>query len=132
VLTKGEVGLMRPRVLFLAGLVLGTLLGLAFVLAPFTVIPGLVVWAWLIRRRPRFLGAAGGLVGFGVMWLLLLGQASFRCANDATCSQPDVTPWLALGTVILCSGVLVGLASYRRMNSRRPELSHRAVPPLAR
>ena len=56
---------MRPRVLFLAGLVLGTLLGLAFLLAPVTLIPGLVVWAWLIGRRPRYLGASGALVGFG-------------------------------------------------------------------
>jgi hypothetical protein len=120
----GEV--MRPRVLFLAGLVLGTLLGLAFLLAPVTLIPGLVVWAWLIGRRPRYLGASGALVGFGVMWLLLIGQASLSCANDATCTQPDVTPWLALGALILGSGVLLGLASYRRMNLRRAELSHRS------
>ena len=117
---------MRPRVLFLAGLVLGTLLGLAFLLAPFTVIPGLVVWAWLISRRPRYLGASGALVGFGAMWLLLIGQASLRCANDATCTQPDVTPWLVISAVILGSGVLVGLASHRRMNLRRPELGHRS------
>jgi hypothetical protein len=126
VVTKREVRLMQPRTVLLAGLVLGALLGLAFLLAPFTVIPGLVVWAWLIRRRPRYLGAAGGLVGFGAMWLLLIGQASLRCADDTTCSQPDVTPWLAIGAVILCSGVLVGLASYRRVNPRRPELSHRS------
>lgn len=117
---------MRPRVLFLAGLVLGTLLGLAFLLAPVTLIPGLVVWAWLIGRQPRYLGASGALVVFGVMWLLLIGQASWRCANDATCTQPDVTPWLAIGALILGSGVLVGLASHRRMHLRRPELNHRS------
>jgi formate-dependent nitrite reductase membrane component NrfD len=59
------------------------------------------------------------------MWLLVIGQASVRCANDATCSQPDITPWLAIGVVILCSGILVGLVSHRRMNPRRPELNHR-------
>jgi hypothetical protein len=123
---------MQPRTLLLAGLVLGVLLGLAFLLAPFTVIPGLVVWAWLIRRRPRYLGSAGGLVGFGALWLLLIGQASLRCASDTSCSQPDVTPWLAIGAVILGSGVLVGLASYRRMSPRRPELSHRSAPPPVR
>jgi len=86
----GEV--MRPQALFLAGLVLGTLLGLAFLLAPVTFIPGFAVWAWLISRRPRFLGASGGLVGFGAIWLLVIGQAGLRCAVDATCSQPDLTP----------------------------------------
>ena len=67
---------MQPRVLFLTGLVLGTLVGLASLLAPFTLVPGLVVWAWLIRRRPRYFGVSGCLVGFGFMWLLLLGQAT--------------------------------------------------------
>jgi hypothetical protein len=117
---------MRPRVLFLAGLVLGTLLGLAFLLAPVTVIPGLVVWAWLIGRRPRYLGASGALVGSGAIWLLLIGQAGLRCAADATCTQPDLTPWLAIGGVIVAGGVVVGLASYRRMNLTRAELSHRS------
>jgi hypothetical protein len=117
---------MRPRVLFLAGLVLGTLLGLAYLLAPVSFIPGLAVWAWLIGRRPRFLGLAGALVGFGVIWLLVIGQAGLRCAVDANCTQPDVTPWLAIGGVILAGGVVVGLASYRRMDSSRPELSHRS------
>ena len=117
---------MQPQALFLAGLVLGTLLGLAFLLAPVTLIPGLAVWAWLIGRRPRFLGASGALVGFGATWLLVIGQAGLRCAVDATCSQPDLTPWLVIGVVILCGGILVGLASYRRMNSRGPELSHRS------
>jgi len=117
---------MRPRVLFLAGLVAGTLLGLAFLLAPVTFIPGLVVWAWLISRRPRYLGAAGALVGFGAIWLLLIGQAGLRCATDATCTQPDVTPWLAFGALILATGVLVGWASYRRIDLTRAELNHRS------
>jgi len=117
---------MRPRVLFLAGLVLGALLGLVCLLAPVAVIPGLVVWAWLIGRQPRYFGASGALVGFGAVWLLLISQASFRCSNDATCTQPDVTPWLVISAVILGAGVLVGLASHRRMNPRRPELSHRS------
>jgi hypothetical protein len=129
----GRVGeVMRPQALFLAGLVLGTLLGLAFLLAPITFIPGLAVWAWLVGRRPRFLGASGALVGFGMVWLLVIGQAGLRCAIDATCSQPDLTPWLVIGVVILCGGVLVGLASYRRMNPGGPSLTHQPRPPPAR
>jgi hypothetical protein len=102
---------MRPRVLFLAGLVLGALLGLAFVLAPFTFIPGLVVWTWVIARRPCFVGASGALIGFGVTWLLVIGQASWRCANDATCGQVEVTPWLAVGALLVGAGGALGLAT---------------------
>jgi len=104
---------MRPRTTLLAGLVLGGFLALAYLLAgPLTLFPGLVVWAWLLRRRPRVTAIAGGLVGFGAVWLLLLGRISWVCATDPSCSQPSVTVlWLAIGAVFLASGVVLGLAS---------------------
>ncbi len=104
---------MRPRTALLAGLVLGGLLGLAYLLAgPLTLFPGLVVWAWLLRLRPRMIAIAGGLIGFGAIWVLLIERASWACASDPSCAQPDVTAlWVAIGAVFVASGLLLGLAS---------------------
>lgn len=104
---------MRPRTTLLAGLVLGGFLSLACLLAgPLTLFPGLVVWAWLLRRRPRGIAIAGGLIGFGAIWLVLIGRAAWACATDPSCSQPSVIVlWLAIGAVFLAAGVVFGLAS---------------------
>ena len=109
---------MRPQTLFLAGLVLGALLGLAFLLAPVTLLPGLFVWAWVVAKRPHFVTSSGALIGFGVTWLLLIGQASWRCASDSSCTQPDVTPWLGVGAASVVGGTALGLLSRRWL--RRP------------
>ena len=106
---------MPPRTLFLVGLVLGAVLGLGFLLAgPLTLVPGLVVWTWVFARRPRFVAGSGGLIGFGFIWLLLLGQATYRCANDASCTQPDMTGWFSVGIAIVIAGVWLALVSLRR------------------
>jgi hypothetical protein len=115
---------MRPRTLFLTGLVLGAFLGLAFLLAPVTLLPALFVWTWVIARRPRFVPASGALIGFGALWVLLIGQAAWRCAEDPSCTQPDVGPWLALGAGLVGVGIALGLYSARRL--RADSLSHRS------
>jgi hypothetical protein len=99
--------------MLLAGLVLGGFLALAYLLAGLlTVFPGLVVWAWLLRRRPRGVAIAGGLIGFGAIWLLLIGRAAWACATDPSCSQPSVTVlWLASGAVFLAAGLVLGLTA---------------------
>jgi hypothetical protein len=104
---------MRPRTTLLAGLLLGGLLALAYLLAgPLTLFPGLLVWVWLLRRHPRLIATAGGLVGVGAVWLLLIGRASWACASDPSCVQPDITVlWFAIGAAFLASGVVLGLAS---------------------
>ena len=107
---------MQTRTLFLAGVVLGAGMGVALLVAgTLTLLPGLVVWAWLFVKRPRFVGASGGLLGFGAGWLLVFGQAAYRCATDATCTQPDLRPWLGLGAAIAIAGVALGLDSLRRL-----------------
>lgn len=104
---------MRPRTTWLAGLVLGGFLALAYLLAgPLTLFPGLMVWAWLLRRRPRTVAIAGGLIGFGAVWVLFIGRMSWACATDPSCVQPGVTVlWLAIGAVFLAAGGVLGLAS---------------------
>jgi len=57
---------MRPRTALLVGLVFGGLLGLGcLTLGTLALFPGLVVWAWLLRQRPRLPAAAGGLIVSG-------------------------------------------------------------------
>ena len=108
---------MRPRTTLLAGLVFGGFLALAYLLAgPLTLFPGLLVWAWLLRRRPRPVATAGSLIGFGAIWMLLIGRISWTCATDPSCIQPSVTVlWLAIGAAFLASGVVLGLAVRRQV-----------------
>lgn len=107
---------MRTRTLFLAGVVLGAVMGVALLFAgTLTLLPGLVVWTWLAAKRPRFVGASGGLLGFGASWLLVFGRAAYRCTTDATCTQPDLRPWLGLGAALLVAGLALGLIALRRL-----------------
>jgi hypothetical protein len=86
--------------------------GLAYLTVPLTLFPGLLVWAWLLQRRRRLPLIAGGLIGFGAIWLLLIGRMSWACANDPTCVVPDMTAfWLAIGAAFLACGVLLALAA---------------------
>jgi hypothetical protein len=110
---------MLPRTPLVLGLVLGGLLGFAYLLHPITLFPGLLVWAWLINRRPRPLAISGGLVGFGAVWMVLVGRISWACANDETCAQPNILPfWFAIGAIFLLVGLLLLLAGHRHVAER--------------
>ena len=105
---------MRPRTAWLVGLALGGLLGLAYMVVPLTLFPGLVVWAWLMTRPQRLPAMAGALTGFGALWLLLIGRASWACSNDPSCGQQNVWSWLAIGAVLLGLGLALALAALRQ------------------
>lgn len=75
---------MQPRTPFPVGLVLGGLLGFAYLLHPLMLFPSLLVWWWLLTRRPRLPSIAGGFIGFGAVWMLLVARVGWACANDAT------------------------------------------------
>jgi hypothetical protein len=110
-----EVGQMQPRTLLVAGLVLGGLLGCAYLVDPLTLFPGLLVWWWLLTKRPRWPAIAGGLIGFGAAWMLLIGRVSWVCATDPTCSQPNTLPfWLTIGAVFVAAGLVVLLIGRRQ------------------
>ena len=100
------------------GLVLGAVMGFAFLVAgTATLIPGLFVWIWLAVQRPRWLGVAGGLIGLGGSLLILLGRASWSCANDVSCYQPDPFPWLAITGLLVASGAIIGLGAWQHRPS---------------
>jgi hypothetical protein len=110
---------MLPRTPLALGLVLGGLLGFAYLLHPITLFPSLLVWVWLLNKRPRPLAIAGGLIGFGAVWIVLIGRASWACAQDATCAQPNILPfWFAIGAVFCLAGLLLLLAGRRHIAER--------------
>jgi hypothetical protein len=110
---------MQPRTPWAVGLVLGGLLGFADLIYPLTLFPSLVVWWWLLTRRPRLPSIAGGLIGFGAAWMLLIGRVSWACETDTTCVQPSILPfWLAIGAGFLAAGLLLLLVSRRHMVER--------------
>lgn len=106
---------MRPRTVFTVGIGLGLLLGLAYLVAgPLTLLPGLVVVAWLLRRPPALAGLAGlagTILGFGTMWLVLVARVLYVCANDPACVVPDARAWLAIGGAILAAGTVLALVA---------------------
>ena len=72
---------------------------------------GIIVIGVGILLKPRPFGAAGVLMGWGGVTLLLLAGAQARC-DPASCGAPDVTAWVvvALGLVVLGAvALIVGL-----------------------
>jgi hypothetical protein len=108
---------MRLRSDVLAGLVGGGFLALAYLLAgPLTLIPGVVVWGWLLARHRSLRALAATCVGFGAAWVLLIGRVTWTCANDPTCVVPSITVvWLAPGVLLLAVGIVLGLATRSRL-----------------
>ena len=104
---------MRSRPTARMGLALGALMGFAYLVFPISVFPGLIVWVLLLRESDTRLPAiAGGLVGYGVAVLVLIGGANLACASDPTCVPLVVVPlWLALGLVPLALGLVLALVA---------------------
>ena len=74
---------------------------------------GVIVIGVGIFLRPRPFGAAGVLIGWGGVALLLLAGAQARC-DPASCGAPDVTGWevAAFGLAVL--GAVVSIIGLRR------------------
>ncbi len=101
--------------MLLAGSVAGAATGLAFLVGgTLVLIPGVVFLVRAAVEPPRLLGAGGFLAGLGGAWFAMIGQATWRCAVDVSCSQPDMAPWLEVGAAILLAGAALSLVSWRR------------------
>ena len=112
---------------FLFGLVAGALGGL--LLVEFGIgLPVLAALAIAVgcAARPRWVGAAGTLIGWGTLWIALLAVAARACATDQTCgdSSPSVVPWIVAGAGLIVGGlVLLALGGRAGHETRAPTSS---------
>ena len=94
--------------------VLGGLLGGIAVLSWAGLQPlGIIVIGVGILLRPRPFGAAGVLMGWGGVTLLLLAGAQARC-DPASCGAPDVTGWVAVAFGLVVIGAVTLIVGLRR------------------
>jgi hypothetical protein len=94
--------------------VLGGLLGGIAVLSWAGLQPlGIIVIGVGILLQPRPFGAAGVLMGWGGVTLLLLGGAQARC-DPASCGAPDVTGWIAVAFGLVVIGAVSLVVGLRR------------------
>jgi hypothetical protein len=96
----------------LAGTLIGVpaaIVGLVFGIPGMAVATLGVVVAGLIPRLPALV--AGGLIGLGATWFVLLARAASLCSQPGqVCggSPPEMVPWLFVSGAIALVGVLVG------------------------
>ena len=74
---------------------------------------GIIVIGVGILLKPRPFGAAGVLMGWGGVTLLLLAGAQARC-DPASCGAPDVTGWLAVAFGLVVIGAVTLIVGLRR------------------
>ena len=113
---------VRALLLGLIAGALGGLLTLSFsVGVPFL---GPLAIAVGCAARPRPIGAAGTLIGWGATWLLLFARVAGSCSIDQDCGDgPNVGPWMAAGVGLIVAGVVLVGAAYHRDHGRPPEPS---------
>ena len=74
---------------------------------------GIIVIGVGILLKPRPFGAAGVLVGWGGVTLLLLAGAQARC-DPASCGAPDVSGWVAVAFGLVVIGAVTLIVGLRR------------------
>jgi hypothetical protein len=111
----------RPLVRFGAGLLLGFVASFSIALGP---LAALALFAFLLliavsNRRVEFL--AGGLVGWGLTWIVVIGSTYNRCISmGPDCVGADgMLPFIAIGALLVGVGAVVAaLAEIRRRRLR--------------
>jgi hypothetical protein len=101
---------------FLFGLVAGALAGI--LLVEFGIgLPILAALAIAVgcAARPRPIGAAGTLIGWGALWIALFASAARACVIDQNCgdSPPSVVPWIVAGGGLIVVGLAILVLSGR-------------------
>jgi len=96
---------------WLAGVLFGVVAGAIFLAFPLVAIAFVVAIGVIsLRRADRVPVWPGIVAGAGAGWLGLLGLADYSCrrlnsASSAECAQPDPTPWVVGGVVLLVTGI---------------------------
>jgi hypothetical protein len=126
----------RTAALWTTGLAVGLAGGWAVLtVSPLEGFAELVLWVWLARQAPRYVGLAGAVVGTGISWLALIGTSSAACTLTAPirCEfslaygpghvgnlaewQSDTRDWMDYALIILAIGIILTIWTARR--SRR-------------
>ena len=98
------------------GLVVGATFGVGVLIGGTLMVPlGLVAVVLLAWEPGRDAPVGGFLAGFATTWLLLFVRADLAC--DVDCVGPDLTPWLAVGLVVLAIGVILSIRALRLSRS---------------
>jgi hypothetical protein len=95
----------------------------------------LIIWVWLARQSPKYVGLAGAVVGTGISWVALLGTSSATCvgtvpvqcnfslafgpshAGNFATWNAETRDWMDYALIILVIGVILTIWAARR--SRR-------------
>lgn len=107
---------------FAVAFVFGALLSLSisFGLVPL-IVAILVALAPAVAWR-SWAALSGALVGWGTMWVVLIGSTYTRCVSmGADCVGSDgIAVWLAFGVVVLTAGIAVGSLMWIRKQQPEP------------
>jgi hypothetical protein len=105
---------------------LGLLLGLlALIVGPLVLALGIPFVPAIRRSSAIRAGLSGGLIGWGSMWLVLIGWARFRCTtvvtpdSSSTCTAPDLTGWIVAAVVAIGIGLALGVSIVGRHQDPR-------------
>jgi hypothetical protein len=102
----------RPRRgAWVGGLVVGLasgVLALTFPIVGYEIAALFVAGALLGRRTIAAIGGAS--FGAGAGWLALLANGALRC-DPGSCIPPNLTPWLAVGLVMVAVGVALSVVA---------------------
>ena len=124
---------IRTAALWTTGLAVGLAGGWAVLtVSPLEGFAELVLWVWLARQKPRYVGLAGAVVGTGISWLALIGTASADCvttdpvqcnfslafgpshAGNFATWNADTRDWMDYALIILVIGIILTFWTARR------------------
>ncbi len=102
---------MTPRpAQFIGGLLLGFLASFAMSLGLIAVAAAVVLLVAVGLALPRFAALAGGLIGIGGTWLVLLLNSMRICAGtEDFCGNANYVPWLAISAGLLLVGAILAV-----------------------
>lgn len=108
----------RTRSSWIAGLAVGAAAG--FLALELPTIGYLILVLFAIPAAvvgPRAAAIGGLLIGFGGVWLLLLGRVAVSCRaidGEIGCQSPGIEQWLAVGAAVMAVGVALTIAAVVR------------------
>lgn len=107
---KHDGAVTRRSAQFAGGLLLGFVASFAIALSLIAAVAAVVVVVVVGLVMPRFAALAGGLIGVGGTWLVLLLNSLRICAGtEDFCGNANYVPWLAISTGLVLAGAVLAL-----------------------